>query len=213
MIRWLDPRDPQEPDAALLDAARRHPLRLITRGVAAEVGVWTPATRRDVRTAYDEVADRGATRPPREQLEVVRDALERGGLGAPDGPVVELGCGDGWATPLLRERFGSTVAVDLSLRMLRRVGPPTPLVQADAGALPLPDHVVDVAVGINMLLFPIELDRVLAWDGAVVWVGSRGPVTPVHLAPEEVAAALPGRWGGVAARCGPGVWCVLRRDR
>jgi len=213
MIRWLDPRDPQEPDAALLDAARRHPLRLITRGVAAEVGVWTPATRRDVRTAYDEVADRGATRPPREQLEVVRDALERGGLGAPDGPVVELGCGDGWATPLLRERFGSTVAVDLSLRMLRRVGPPTPLVQADAGALPLPDHVVDVAVGINMLLFPIELDRVLAWDGAVVWVSSRGPVTPVHLAPEEVAAALPGRWGGVAARCGPGVWCVLRRDR
>src|SRR5690606_4161192 len=102
---------------------------------------------------------------------------------------------------------------DLSLRMLRRVGPPTPRVQADAGALPLPDHVVDVAVGINMLLFPIELDRVLAWDGAVVWVSSRGPVTPVHLAPEEVAAALPGRWGGVAARCGPGVWCVLRRDR
>jgi hypothetical protein len=64
---------------------------------------------------------------------------------------------------------------------------------------------------VNALLFPAEVDRMLALDGSVVWVNSSGDQTPIHLGSEEVAAVLPGEWRGVASRAGQGSWCVLRR--
>jgi hypothetical protein len=96
--------------------------------------------------------------------------------------------------------------------MLRR-SPPAPgrRVQADAATLPLADGSASAVVLINALLFPPEVDRVLAPGGAVVWVNSSGEETPIHLPPEEVAAVLPGEWDGVASRAGVGLWCVLRR--
>ena len=62
-----------------------------------------------------------------------------------------------------------------------------------------------------MLLFPAEVDRVLAPDGAVVWVNTFGEETPIHLAPDDVIAALPGRWTAVAGRAGTGLCGVARR--
>lgn len=59
--------------------------------------------------------------------------------------------------------------------------------------------------------FPAEVDRVLAPEGSVVWVNSRGDQTPIHLRSEEVAAVLPGEWRGIASRAGQGSWCVLSR--
>ena len=85
------------------------------------------------------------------------------------------------------------------------------MLQADAAHLPLDDHAVTVAVLVNMLLFPWELDRVIAPGGVLVWLSSRGPATPIHLTPEQVAAAMPGRWGGMAGQHGTGIWTVLRR--
>ena len=38
-----------------------------------------------------------------------------------------------------------------------------------------------------------EVERVLSRGGAVVWVNSSGEQTPIHLSPEDVRAALPGR--------------------
>ena len=84
-------------------------------------------------------------------------------------------------------------------------------VRADCCELPVPDASVDAVVLVNMLLFPAEVDRVLAAGGCVVWVNSSGESTPIHLLPEEVAAALPGTWTGVSARAGAGLWAVLRR--
>jgi len=65
---------------------------------------------------------------------------------------------------------------------------------------------------VNALLFPEETSRVLAPDGVVVWVNSLGDRTPIHLPPEDVRAALPGRWHGVAAAAAWGIWCTLRRS-
>ncbi|MCU1496150.1 MAG: hypothetical protein JWM47_103, partial [Acidimicrobiales bacterium] len=52
---------------------------------------------------------------------------------------------------------------------------------------------------------------VLGADGVVVWVNSSGDQTPIYLPAEDVAAALPGGWTGVASGAGAGLWCVLRR--
>ena len=70
----------------------------------------------------------------------------------------------------------------------------------------------DAVLMVNMLLFPSEVDRVLAPDGVVVWVNTRGDQTPIHLPPDDVATALPGEWTGVTARAGAGLWATLRRS-
>ncbi|MFP5320691.1 MAG: methyltransferase domain-containing protein [Acidimicrobiia bacterium] len=74
---------------------------------------WDPAT-------YDRFADQ-RRRPALDLLDRVP--------AAPGGRVVDLGCGDGWCAPLLRERTGAAevVGIDSSTRMLegsrRHVGP------------------------------------------------------------------------------------------
>jgi hypothetical protein len=64
---------------------------------------------------------------------------------------------------------------------------------------------------VNMLLFPAEIDRILAPGGALLWVNTLAEETPIHLPPEDVVAALPGTWTAVAGRAGTGLWCVARR--
>jgi hypothetical protein len=64
---------------------------------------------------------------------------------------------------------------------------------------------------INAFLFPAEVDRVLSGGGVVVWVNSSGEQTPIYLSTDDLLAALPGKWTGIASRAGEGHWCVLRR--
>jgi hypothetical protein len=101
--------------------------------------------------------------------------------------------------------------MDLSLEMLRHGTDVAPRVQADASRLPLADATVGALVLVNMLLFPAEVDRVLAPAGVMVWVNSLAERTPIFLPAEDVARALPGRWEGVASRAAGGSWCVVRR--
>lgn len=213
-IEWLPPLDPVTYGADATAHAATHPMRGITRAVAAEVGAWTTSVAADVRGLFDGLADDWHTRHTPGRLDPLADALARGGVPA-DGPgtvgCLELGSGDGHATPLLTERFDPVVAIDLSARMLARAGAAAHRVQADGAALPLADHSVGVAVLMNMLLFPSELDRVLAFGGLLVWISSRSELTPIHLEPHEVAAALPGRWSGIASRVNTATWAVLRR--
>ena len=162
-------------------------------------------------TLFDDLAGEWHTRHRPERLEPLRDALDRGGPITP-GVCLELGSGTGYATSLLAERFSVVVAVDLSSGMLRQA--PTgvaPKVQADSRRLPVRDHAVGAAVLMNMLLFPDEVDRVLAPHGVLIWVNSSGDRTPIHLPAEDVAAALPGEWRGVTADAGWGTWAAIRR--
>lgn len=189
-----------------------HPMRKVTRQIAFEPGGWTAERKAKVIELFDGLApDWDARFQAAETQTPLRDALERGGPLA--GPCVEVGAGTGRATGALVERFGTVLAVDVSLGMLQRFGEPAAQpVLADGGTLPVRDAGVGTLVLVNAFLFPAEVERVLAPGGAVVWVNTLGDATPIHLPVDDVVAALPGAWGAVTADAGWGTWSVVRRD-
>lgn len=185
-------------------------MRTVTRRVAFDPSGWTPADAVNVRDLFDGLASEWHTRADPHRFEAIVDAFERGGP-LPSGLAVELGSGTGLLTPMLAERFPQVVAVDLSSEMLARAPDVAPRVRADCSQLPLRDGAVAVAVLMNMLLFPRELDRVLGPDGVLIWVNTSGDQTPIYLPAEDVVAALPGSWDAIAADAGWGTWAVVRR--
>lgn len=211
-ITWLDPVDPSPVNPRTLASAQQHPMRLVTYAAAAEVGAWSGETPRQVQDTFDVLAGEWHTKHTPDKLAALDDAVRRGGILPPHGLWVELGAGDGWASARVATHARDLVAVELSTQMLARSpADGVARVQADAAALPLDDHSVTVAVLMNMLLFPTELDRVVQPGGRILWLSSRGPATPIYLSPEDVIAALPGRWGGVAAQHGTATWTVVER--
>jgi ubiquinone/menaquinone biosynthesis C-methylase UbiE len=106
------------------------------------------------------------------------------------------------------------IATDLALEMLRTAPRDlAPRVQADASRLPFPDATIDCLALVNMLLFVAEADRIVAPDGVILWVNTRGPHTPIHLSADEVGGALGAGWDGVASTAGEGTWAVFHRVR
>lgn len=215
VIEALPPVEPRAADPSLVASAERHPMRRVAYAAAAEVGAWSGGLPGEVTAVFDGLAGEWHAKMTPDRLAALDDALVRGGADAAGAGVwLELGCGDGGATATVAARADRLLAMDLSPRMLaaaRARGTGVPLVRADAAALPLADHAVAVAVLMNMLLFPTELDRILQPGGRLVWVSSRGPATPIFLSASQVVAALPGRWGGVASQHGEATWAVLRR--
>lgn len=208
MIRELPALDPVAP--ATDGPGPDHPMRKVTRQVAFEPGGWTAERSGKVQALFDRLSEEWASRHSEARLLPLRDALDRGGVSASS--CVDLGAGTGPGAEYLRTRFERVYAIDLSHEMLRRLDPAWGhRVQADGSQLPLRDASADVLVLMNMLLFPAEVDRVLAPGGRLVWVNSRGERTPIHLSPDDVATALPGTWRGTSARAGQGLWCVLER--
>jgi hypothetical protein len=195
-----------------------HPMRVMTRRAAGLLDEgWTADARHDVTALFSQLASEWHTRTSPERTAIVLDALDRGvaAIGhRPSGLVVEPGSGIGTYSAELATRWDVALAVELTIEM-HRLAPAGPAhrVLADGSRLPLADGTADAVVLVNMFLFPEEVDRVLRADGLVVWVNSSGEHTPIHLPPDEVAAALPGDWDGAAARAGAGLWAVLRRSR
>jgi ubiquinone/menaquinone biosynthesis C-methylase UbiE len=189
-------------------------MRIATRRAAGlDPGGWTPELRSEVGAFFDAMSSEWHTRTSPQRAAVVRDALERG-LGHRDsrGVAVEVGSGIGAYSGLLAQRFATVLAIDLSLAMLRLAPSGTAYrIQADAAALPVRDSSSAAVVLINAFLFPAEVDRILARDGALIWVNSSGEQTPIFLSAEDLLSALPGTWMGTASRAGEGTWCVLRR--
>lgn len=187
-----------------------HPMRAVTRQVAFEGG-WSPGRAAKVAELFDGMAASWTTDHAHpDRTAVLDDALRRGSL--PEGRCVELGSGTGLGTRALARRYPSVVAVDLAAAMLANAPDGVGLrVRADSARLPLRSGAADVIVLVNMLLFPAEVDRVLATHGVVLWVNTVGDQTPIHLSPAEVVAALPGAWSGVTARAGSGTWFAARR--
>lgn len=192
-------------------------MRAVTRQAAFEPGGWTPERRAKVAELFDSLAPEWHTRNTPGREEPLLDALARGldAVGETTaeraGPCLELGSGTGFTTPALIERFGAVVAVDLAVEMLKLAPAAAPRVQADAASLPFRTGTARTVVLVNSLLFPGEVDRVLAPTGVVVWVNTSGDRTPIHLPVADVAEALPGHWDGVAAEAGWGTWGVLVR--
>ena len=184
------------------------PMRKVTEGVAFD-GAWDDTRRDKVRDLFDDMAADWGTRFSDEREASILDALDRGRPA--DGKVLELGAGSGLGTARLVERFDDVVALDLSMEMLRHQPELAPKVRADASILPFPDGAADLVVLVNMLLFPAEVDRVLAPGGSVLWINTNGHETPIHLSPEAVVEALPGEWTATAGRAGTGLWASVRR--
>ena len=210
MIRQLPRVVPEAPDKPMR-GSEDHPMRKVTQQVAFDPGGWTGERRGKVESLFNELAPEWHTRDHPYRTQPLVDAFERGGDVA-GGMCLELGSGTGIATPWLAERFAHVLSVDLSAEMLKLApaGDGTRM-RADASRLPLRDASIDTAVLINMFLFPIEIARVMAPAGALVWVNTSGADTPIHLPADEVDAALPGEWTGVASEAGWGTWAVLRR--
>ncbi len=206
MITHLAPAEnAREPDPF---AGEDHPMRVITRAAAA--GEWNDQASSDVTSLFNAMAPEWSEPRRDDRYMPLLDAVDRGRVSGQR--VLELGAGTGLGTELLHERFTNVVAMDLAMEMLRHSVATAPRANADASTLPLPDDAVDVVVMVNMILFPEEVDRVLAADGTVVWVNTWGEQTPIHLSAEDVDAALPGEWVGEASRYGAGTWAVLRRS-
>ena len=190
-------------------------MRIATRRAAGlDADGWTPDLRDLVEDYFDDLADEWHTRSSPERMAVVTDALSRGlaQVGAPVGIAVEVGSGIGVYSSLIAERFARVIAIDLSLEMLKRAPDgPAHRVQADGASLPIGDSSAAAIVLINAFLFPAEVERALATDGALVWVNSSGEQTPIYLSVDDLVARLPGEWTGAASRAGEGHWCVLRR--
>lgn len=186
-------------------------MRKLTRAMAFGEA-WTTDDAARVAAVFDGLAPEWSERHvDPDKAAPVLDAIDRGA--APlDGRWIELGSGTGAGTRLLHGRARQQISVDLSQQMLAHAPSGlAPKVRADSSRLPFPDDTADVVLLINMLLFPHEVDRILRPTGKLVWVNTLGDQTPIHLAPAEVAAALPGTWTGVASHAGTGLWAVLER--
>lgn len=209
MLRLLDRVVPEDPPRPERSEAADHPMRAVTRQIAFEPGGWTAERRAKVAALFDGLAPewhRHLDDPQR--TAALHDAYDRGGI-VEGGVCLEVGSGDGANTAYLGDHHDTVVALDLSFEMLRRG---TGLrVRGDAGDTPVRDGSVDVAVLVNAFLFGVEIDRVLAPGGLLVWVNTAGDQTPIHLTADEVEQALPGTWDGLASEAGRGTWSVWRR--
>ncbi len=190
-----------------------HPIRKVTRQVAFDgSAAWTGERAGKMSELFDGMAAEWSERHVDPvKAAPVADALDRGGV---DGlrRWLEVGSGTGAGAMVLEGRVPSLTCCDLAREMLRFAPPElAPRVQADASMLPFADAGFDAVLMINMLLFPNEVDRMLAPGGKLVWVNTLGDQTPIHLPAADVAAALPGDWAGVTARAGAGFWAVLER--
>ncbi len=207
IVSWLPDAPGTERNLPVFGSAS--PIRKVTRQVAFEDG-WDAERREKIGSLFDSMADEWSKRATPEREAALSDALDRGNIRG--GRVIELGSGTGAGTRALAGRFESVVALDLSLAMLQNASPALGgRVQGDSSALPFPDGAADTITLVNMLLFPREIDRVLDANGQLLWVNSMAEETPIHLPPEDVLAALPGEWSGVAGRAGTGLWLVAER--
>jgi SAM-dependent methyltransferase len=191
-----------------------HPMRRVTRQIAFEPGGWTPERAAEVTVLFDGLASEWHTRAAEPRVEVVADALARGGP-IHGGTWLELGSGTGLLTPWLAARCERLLAVDLAAEMLRRAPADAGgRVRADGAALPVPDGSIDALVLVNAFLFPVEARRVLAPAGVLVWVNTAGAGTPIYLAAADVLVAMGEEgWTGRASEAALGTWVVLGRSR
>lgn len=205
-------RLPDHPDATDPEpfAGPDNPLRQMTRAKAFGQ-TWEPADAHRVQEIFDGMAAAWSeTHVDPVKAAPVEDALCRGDLPL-DGRWLEVGSGTGAGARVLADRVGSLICTDLAAEMLRHAPDIAPTARADASRLPFPDAAFDAIVLINMLLFPVEIDRLLRPHGAVLWVNTLGDQTPIHLPPPDVLDALPGEWTGVTARAGTGFWLAASR--
>ena len=190
--------------------------RLVTDVVVRAPFLW-PFFRRPLTRLFDAVAPQWDTFASAERLTAFEAALDA----VPDPPerVVDLGTGTGEAALAIARRWpdADVLGLDVSPEMVaearRKAGDRVRFEVADARRLPVPDASFDLVAMNNMIPFFDELARVVAPGGQLVMAFSRGPETPIFVAPEKIRRELGRR--GFQLECelaaGPGTAIVARR--
>ena len=171
---------------------RKPPLALRLTGQAislavARVPVLWPLLRRPTQRFWERSAGTWDQRidPDRpEHLAPLAAACDR--ISGEPGRILELGTGTGAGARMLAARFPRAAidAVDLSPAMIdaarARGADRVRFAVADAASLPFDDGSFDLAVQLNMPVYPKELARVLRPGGHVVVASSLGAATPYY---------------------------------
>jgi SAM-dependent methyltransferase len=210
VVQQLDRVVPAPADKPVIaDAAG---MQESARRIALDRSAWTPEAASFTTQLFDELASAWNAEHSTGRADPLLDALARGG-GLPSGICLEIGSGTSEFTPILAGAFERVIALDISMAMLREADrSPGARVRADAARLPLEGHVVAVVACVDTLLFPAEISRVLAADGALIWVNQLGVDGPLFLPTPTVIEALGGGWRAVEAESGWGTWAVVRRS-
>jgi SAM-dependent methyltransferase len=180
-----------------VEAAGRKFARLVTGAVVARPWLWR-LFRTAIRRQFGSLASSWEGRLGPEALVPLESALER--LEAAPRKALDLGTGTGKAARVVAKRFpeSEVVGVDLAAEMVeeaRRLLPPelgdrVSFAVADGAELPFADGEFDLVVLQNAIPFFDELARVTAPAGTVVFAFSRGPDTPIWVAPATLRARL-----------------------
>jgi ubiquinone/menaquinone biosynthesis C-methylase UbiE len=190
--------------------------RLVTDVVVRAPFLW-PLFRRPLTRLFDAIAPQWDAFASAERLTAFEAALDA----IPDPPerVVDLGTGTGDAALAIVRRWpdADVLGLDVSPEMVaearRKAGDRVRFEVADARRLPVPDASFDLVAMNNMIPFFDELARVVAPGGQLVMAFSRGPETPIFVAPERIRRELGRR--GFELECelaaGPGTAIVARR--
>jgi ubiquinone/menaquinone biosynthesis C-methylase UbiE len=181
----------------LLERAGRRFARFATDAVVARPRLWR-LFRRPVRAQFERLAPSWEHRRDAETLTTLNAALDR--LDDPPQRILDVGTGTGIAARGLARRYpdAEVIGVDLSPGMIdvaRRLLPEElePRLRfevADASRLPFGAGEFDLVVLLNMIPFFDELARVSAPRGALAFVFSGGPTTPMYTPTDRLRKGL-----------------------
>lgn len=194
---WLPDHRPSRRSQATAHA-RRMAVRVLTR--VSTVPALRPIGEAGMRALFDNVApnwDRIRSEPEyREAFERALDDLPRH-LPAARRPmsVLDVACGTGMATALLRQRFprASVTGIDISPKMVelaRSAVPGAEFVVASSASLPFEDARFGLVTTLDGVFEVHELIRVCAEGGVVMIVYSLGSRCPVARSVDDIAAAM-----------------------
>ena len=189
--------------------------RLVTNVVVRVPALW-PVLRRPLTAMFDRIAPQWDAMMSHERLVAFEAGLERVPVAPRAALALGTGTGDGAIAMARRWPGADVLGVDVSAGMIaeaRRKAPELRFEIADARRLDVPDGAFDLVTMNNVIPFFGELGRVVAPGGYLLVAFSRGPETPIYVAPERLGRGLERAGFGLVEEiaAGPGTAIVARR--
>ena len=189
--------------------------RLVTDLVVRVPALW-PVLRPALTRLFDRIAPHWDEATGPERMITFEAALER--IPGEPATALDLGTGTGDGAIAIARRWpgADVLGVDVSAGMIaeaRRKAPELRFEVADARRLDVPDGAFDLVAMNNVIPFFGELGRIVAPGGCLLVAFSRGPETPIYVAPGRLRRGLERAGFGLLEEvvAGPGTAIVARR--